>query len=115
MNSLLFDNVLSWSAQVSILVIAAAAAAYALRHPRARLYFWQAILVVALLLPVIAPWNQPVVAARESAGGLDLGSVGAAGRGRSSAAAPGPGRSDSRSLQDRRGRQRSGSDLPSRA
>jgi hypothetical protein len=40
MNSLLFDNLLSWSAEVSILVIAAAAASYALHHARARLYFW---------------------------------------------------------------------------
>ena len=61
MNSLLFDNLLSWSAEVSILAIAAAGAAYALHHPRARLYFWQAILAAALILPAIAPWKQPVV------------------------------------------------------
>ena len=60
MNSLLFDNLLSWSAQISILAMAAGAAAYALRHARARLYFWQAILVVALALPVIAPWKRPL-------------------------------------------------------
>ena len=63
MNSLLFDNLLSWSAEVSILAIAAAAAACALRHSRARLYFWQAILAVALILPAIAPWKQPVLVA----------------------------------------------------
>ena len=63
MNSLLFDNLLSWSAQVSILAIAATAAAYALPQPRARLYFWQAILAVTLLLPALAPWRQDVVAA----------------------------------------------------
>jgi TonB family protein len=63
MNSLLFDNVLSWSAQVSILAIAAAGAAYLLRHSRSRLYFWQAILAVALTLPAIAPWKQPITAA----------------------------------------------------
>src|ERR1700681_2586414 len=63
MNSLMFDNLLAWSAQVSILVMAAAAAGYALRPPRARLYFWQAILAVALLLPAIVPWKQPVVVA----------------------------------------------------
>ncbi len=63
MNSLLFDNLLSWSAEVCILAIAAAAAACALRHSRARLYFWQAILAVALMLPAIAPWKQPVLVA----------------------------------------------------
>ena len=63
MNSLLFDNLLSWSAEIAILAIAAAAAAYALRHARARLYFWQAILVVALMLPAIAPWKQAVLVA----------------------------------------------------
>ena len=55
MNSLLFDNLLSWSAQASILAIAAGGAAYALRHSRARLYFWQAILAVVVVLPAIAP------------------------------------------------------------
>ena len=63
---LLFDNLLSWSAEIAILVIAAGAAAYALRHPRARLYFWQAILAVALILPAIAPWKQPVEVALPS-------------------------------------------------
>jgi TonB family protein len=78
MNSLLFDNVLSWSAQVSILAVAAAGAAYLLRHSRARLYFWQAILVVALILPVIAPWNQPVVAASEPSASITLAAPSAA-------------------------------------
>ncbi len=45
MNALLFDNLLSWSAEVAILAITAGAAAYSLRHARARLYFWQAILL----------------------------------------------------------------------
>ena len=60
MNALLFDNLLSWSAQVAILAIMAAPATCVLRHSRARLYFWQAILVVALTLPAIAPWKQSV-------------------------------------------------------
>ncbi|HYV61904.1 MAG TPA: M56 family metallopeptidase, partial [Bryobacteraceae bacterium] len=63
MNALLFDNLLSWSAQVAILVMAAALAAFALRHPRARLYFWQSILAVALMLPAIAPWKRPAAVA----------------------------------------------------
>jgi hypothetical protein len=63
MNSPLLDNLLAWSAEIAILVIAAAIAAYTLRHARARLYFWQAILAVAVLLPAIAPWKQPVTVA----------------------------------------------------
>jgi TonB family protein len=63
MSSLMFDNLLSWSAEIAILAMAAGAAACALRHARARLYFWQAILAVALMLPAIAPWKQPVVLA----------------------------------------------------
>src|SRR5579862_2314215 len=62
-NSSMFDNLLAWSAQISILAIAAAAAACTLRHSRARLYFWQAVLAVALLLPAIAPWKQPITVA----------------------------------------------------
>ena len=68
MNSLLFENLLSWSAQISILAIAAAAAACALAvYSRARLYFWQAILAIALMLPAIAPWKQPVLVALPAA------------------------------------------------
>src|ERR1700681_4155630 len=66
MNSVLFDDLLSWSAQASTLVMAAMVAAFALGHPRARLYFWQAILGVALMLPVIAPWKQPITVALPS-------------------------------------------------
>ena len=72
MNSLLFDNLLSWSAQVSILAIAAAAASFALRHPRARLYFWQAILAIILLLPAIAPWKHAVTVALPSSASVTL-------------------------------------------
>ena len=71
-DNLLFQNLLAWSAQVAILAIAAGAAAYALRHARARLYFWQAILAAALMLPAIAPWKQPVVVAAPSATAIVL-------------------------------------------
>jgi TonB family protein len=60
---LLLDNLLAWSVQVLILVTAGSVASLALRHPRARLYFWQGILAAALLLPVLAPWKQPVTVA----------------------------------------------------
>src|SRR6185295_16045406 len=60
---LLLDNLFAWSVQVVILVTAGSVASLALRHSRARLYFWQGILGVALLLPVLAPWKQPVTVA----------------------------------------------------
>ncbi len=57
--SLFLDNVLAWSAQVSVLVAIGALAALTLVHPRARLIFWQGILAIALLLPAVEPWRQP--------------------------------------------------------
>lgn len=53
------DNLLAWSAQVSVLVAIGALAALTLSTPRARLIFWQGILAIALLLPAIEPWHQP--------------------------------------------------------
>jgi TonB family protein len=50
---------LTWSEQVFLLTAAAALAAMALTHPKARLRMWQALLVLMLLLPAIEPWNTP--------------------------------------------------------
>jgi len=58
--SLLLDNVLAWSAQVAVLVAVGALAAMTLAHPRARLIFWQGILAIALLLPAVEPFRQPM-------------------------------------------------------
>ena len=58
--TLLLDNLVSWSAQVALLVAVGALAAMTLGHPRARLIFWQGILAIALLLPAVEPWHQPV-------------------------------------------------------
>lgn len=58
----------AWSGQVLILVAAAALAALALRHPKARLLFWQGVILLALLLPEIGPWKPaPVEAITASA------------------------------------------------
>jgi TonB family protein len=59
--SLLLDNLLAWSAQVFILVAVAAIGGLALRQPRARLFYWQAILALALLLPLIQPWSDSMI------------------------------------------------------
>ena len=39
----------------------AALAAMTLKHPRARLIFWQGILAMALLMPALEPWREPAV------------------------------------------------------
>jgi TonB family protein len=57
--AVLLDNLLAWSAQVAVLVVVAAVAAMTLSHPRGRLIFWQGILAIALLIPVLEPWHQP--------------------------------------------------------
>ena len=50
-----FDNLLAWFVQVLILVGVGAVGMLALRHPRARLWFWQAVLLAAVLLPFVEP------------------------------------------------------------
>lgn len=57
--SLLLDNLLAWSAQICVLVAVGALAALTLKHPRARLIFWQGVLTIALLLPALEPWRRP--------------------------------------------------------
>jgi TonB family protein len=57
--SLLLENLFAWSAQVAALVAVSALAAMTLAHPRARLIFWQGVLAIVLLLPVVEPWHQP--------------------------------------------------------
>ena len=56
----LFTNLLAWTAQIGILVAIGAVAAWTLTPGRARLVFWQGLLAVALLLPAIQPWTEPV-------------------------------------------------------
>jgi len=53
------NNLFSWSAQVLMLAAAGAVASLWLRNPKARLFFWQGLLLVALLLPFVQPWRQP--------------------------------------------------------
>ncbi len=49
------DNLVAWFVQVLILVGAGAVFTLALRHPRARLWFWHAVLLAAILLPLFEP------------------------------------------------------------
>lgn len=59
-NPVLFTNLIAWTAQIGILVAIGAVAAWTLAPGRARLVLWQGLLAVALLLPAIQPWAQPV-------------------------------------------------------
>jgi beta-lactamase regulating signal transducer with metallopeptidase domain len=52
-----YTTVLVWSAQICILVALAALASLMLTHVKARLWFWQGLLLILLLLPVIQPWR----------------------------------------------------------
>ncbi len=57
----LLTTLIPWSEQVVVLTAAAALAALALTHSKARLQMWQGLLLVLLLLPAIEPWNTPPV------------------------------------------------------
>jgi TonB family protein len=59
-NPSLFNNLAAWTAQIGILVAIGAVAAWTLAPGRARLVFWQGLLAIALLLPVIQPWTRPL-------------------------------------------------------
>ena len=60
-SSLLLPALLTWSEQVLVLAGAGALAALAIKHPKARLLFWQGLLVAMLLLPAIEPWKPAAV------------------------------------------------------
>src|SRR5215472_9473629 len=56
-----FSNLLFWSLQVGLLVLAAAflAALLELRQPHVLLAYWRSLLAVSLLLPLLQPWHRP--------------------------------------------------------
>jgi periplasmic protein TonB len=62
---LLLSNVALYSLQVGLLIGLAAfvPAAFRLRAPGARLLYWQLLLAACLVMPAVAPWKQPAVAA----------------------------------------------------
>jgi beta-lactamase regulating signal transducer with metallopeptidase domain len=55
-----FSNLMFWSAQVALLVLAAGFLPRLLqiRQPSALLVYWRALLFLSLVLPVIQPWHQ---------------------------------------------------------
>ena len=56
-----FSNLVFWSVQVALLVLAAAllSRGLKLRQPRVLLAYWRSLLAIGLLLPLIEPWHRP--------------------------------------------------------
>ena len=57
-------NLGAWTAQSALLIATGGAAAwlFRLRLPRARLAYWQVLLAICLLLPLVEPWHPPAEA-----------------------------------------------------
>jgi beta-lactamase regulating signal transducer with metallopeptidase domain len=55
-----FSNLVFWSAQIALLVLAAGflPRLFQIRHPRVLLIYWRALLAICLMLPVIQPWHR---------------------------------------------------------
>jgi beta-lactamase regulating signal transducer with metallopeptidase domain len=56
-----FSNLVFWSVQVALLVLAAGLLARGLKlqQPRVLLIYWRSLLVVSFLLPLVQPWHRP--------------------------------------------------------
>ena len=59
------SNLMAYSLQIAILAVAGTMLAYLfrLKLPRLTLIFWQILLLVCLIVPVLQPWNHPIVGA----------------------------------------------------
>jgi beta-lactamase regulating signal transducer with metallopeptidase domain len=55
-----FSNLVFWSAQVALLVLAAGILQrlFQIRHPQALLAYWRALLFICFLLPFLQPWHR---------------------------------------------------------
>jgi beta-lactamase regulating signal transducer with metallopeptidase domain len=55
-----FSNLIFWSAQVTLLVLAAGflPRLFQIRQPRVLLVYWRALLAISLVLPIIQPWHR---------------------------------------------------------
>ncbi len=63
-SGLLWNNLIAYSVQIGLLVgvAAVAPAALRLRSPGARLAYWHFLLLACLMLPLVRPWRQQVIA-----------------------------------------------------
>lgn len=68
------SNLVIWSVQAAALIGGGIVAAklFAWRHPQSRLRFFQALLVVSLLLPLIGPWRRPEAALDPGGGAVTV-------------------------------------------
>jgi beta-lactamase regulating signal transducer with metallopeptidase domain len=55
-----FSNLVFWSVQVALLVLAAGflPRLFHIRHPRVLLAYWRVILGISLMLPIVEPWHR---------------------------------------------------------
>ena len=69
-----FANFLSYCLQVIVLAVAGTAlpALFRLRAPRVLLAYWQGLLVICLVLPVLQPWRPPVAASSIADGTVSI-------------------------------------------
>jgi hypothetical protein len=60
---ILLNNLLPWAVQVCVIgsVGATLPLVFRIRHPRSQLVYCHLLLVVCLVLPVIQPWQHPVI------------------------------------------------------
>ncbi len=69
---------LTWSAQVLLLTAVGSLAALTLPNAKARLIFWQGLLLALLLLPVIEPWqSSPIVVVKIAPAAMAVSQVAA--------------------------------------
>jgi TonB family protein len=69
-----FANFLAYCLQVLLLVVVGTGlpALFRLRAPRVLLAYWQGLLVICLLLPVLQPWRPPAVASAVAMGTVSI-------------------------------------------
>lgn len=55
------SNLLAWCVQIAIITVLCAGSPWLLRLriPRARLWYWHAVLLLCLALPIVEPWARP--------------------------------------------------------
>ena len=55
-----FSNLLFWSAQVALFVLAAGflPRLFQIRQPQVLLAYWRALLLITLVLPFVQPWHR---------------------------------------------------------
>src|SRR4029453_395232 len=67
MAALSLQNLMAWATQVCVIATLGALLPllFRLRHPRSQLIYCHAILILALVLPIIQPWDHPPVFTKE--------------------------------------------------